>query len=693
MFWGNFKNRYSILSIIVLLVTFVFVYRLFELQIVKGSYYRKQSELRLLKSMPIRAPRGVVLDRYGRPLASNRMGFSIHIYKTDTSEEQLNNIILNIQDIIDDGTSFVDNIPISKELPLVFQFQDDSKLSKAQQEEKWKKGVGIDIGASAQQTIEILGDRYKITKDLSYESIRRIIATREDMKLRHFSANNSYMIATDISKEAVMKIEERHLEFPGVYISVEPVRNYAYKGIASHILGRVGVIYAEEYDKLREKGYGMNDILGKDGIEKLVETHLKGKDGSRRVEQNVEGKITQVLDSIPPNPGNDVILTIDGRVQKAAEEALESNILRIRDEGARLRRPGSGEDANSGAVVVMDVNTGGILAMASYPSYDPTRFNYEYKQLLSDELKPMLNRAISGTYSPGSTFKPLTAIAALEENIISPSDRITDKGVYTFYGSSGYTPRCWIHQAKYGFRTHGSVNVSEAIRDSCNYFFYDVGRRLTIEKIDGYAQKFGLGELTGIEMPGESKGVLGGPESKKRLYNQPWYPGETLGAAIGEMHAFTPIQLASYVSTLSNGGKRYRAHIVKRVKDQSTGENLIDVNPEVLSQVNIKHSNLSAVLEGMRSVTGEDGTASSAFRGFPITVAGKTGTAQRRDGSDNGIFVGFAPYENPQIALAIVIEHGKSGSNTAPVARHILTEYFGLGKKEYDEIIINSFIP
>ncbi len=694
------KSRYFIISIIVVVTSLIFIYRLFQLQIVDGAVYKEQSKQRLVKSVAIQAPRGEILDRYGRPLVTNRMGFSVQIQKiNNTSNEGINDIILKLLNILEKNQEpYNDRLPISKVPPFEFFFTDDSQISVEQKSKDWKQKRNLDSNISATEVIDELKEIYEISDEYSDVDIRKIIGIREDMRTRQFSSSNPFVIANDVSEKTVMELEERHLDFPGVNITINPIRRYENETLAAHILGRVGIIYAEEFSKLEEQGYGMNDILGKDGIEKEYEQYLKGKKGVRDVAQNMEGKLTQVLGSRPPVPGNNVLLTIDAELQQVAEKSLEENIIRIRTEAEREiawnpNKKYIGEDAYSGAVVVTDINSGEILAMASYPTYNPARFNKDYMELYNDPLKPMFNRAISGTYSPASTFKILTALAALEEDVIEPDEKILDKGLYMFYAEGGYTPRCWIYQAKYGYRTHGYEDVSDALRDSCNYFFYDVGRRLTIYKIDEYARMLGLGELTGVELQGENKGVVAGPEYKKTFSTEPWWPGETLMAAIGEKHAFTPIQLASYVGTIANRGTRYKTHLVKKVRTHDDGEIVADIQPEILGEVELGSDNLNAVLEGMQSVTGQEGTASRAFKDFPIKVAGKTGTAQRFEASDNGVFVGFAPYDNPQIAIAVVIEHGKGGSNTAPVARDIMATYFGLDREQEEDYSINSLVP
>lgn len=698
MFLSKKNLRYLIICGIILFICVVYIYRLMQIQIVHGAEYEKQSVRRVLDSHQVIAERGAILDRYGRPLVNNRLGYTIQILDVHESEEELNGLIYRLLKVFDTHDVVVnDSMPISLLPPYEFTFDGANEQEKKQNEINWKKERGISKSSNVVETIEQLKEKYSLDKDISVSDAKKIIGIREQMKRKGFNESNPFTIVTDININLVMLLEERHTEYEGIKIKVEPIRNYASGNLAAHILGRVGIIFAEEYEELKDKGYGMNDILGKVGIEKVMESELKGKDGSRRVEQDINGNTIKVIENNPAVPGNNVILSIDSNLQKVAEESLKNTIEEIREDakqkiGLNPKLKNIGEDVTSGAVVAMDVNTGEVLAMATYPSYNPETFNNDYSKLLNDPLKPLLNRAVAGTYSPGSTFKMLTAIAGLEEGIITKEDIISCGGVYRYYEYAGYTPHCWIHTAAHGYATHGPETVTDALRDSCNYYFYDVGRRLTIKNIEKYAKIFGLGSITGIELGGENSGILGGPESRERTGGGPWYPGETLGAAIGEMHAFTPIQLASYVNTIAAKGVRYRPHIVKKVIDYK-GNTVSETKPEIIDKLDIHQENLSAILEGMKEVTGESGTASRIFKNYPIKVAGKTGTAEMRNSSSNGIFVGFAPFSNPKISVAVVIEHGGSGGNTAPVARDIISSYLDVYEINNNEFPSNSLIP
>ena len=361
---------------------------------------------------------------------------------------------------------------------------------------------------------------------------------------------------------------------------------------------------------------------------------------------------------------------------------MEQTITSIRQRGGDPSAK-SGGDANTGAAVVLDVNNGDVLAMATYPTYNPSLFNEQYSQLLKNPHKPMWNRAIGGTYPPGSTFKMLTSIAALESGVITPNTYINDEGVYRFY--QDYQPACWLWRQNH--TTHGSLNVSGALAHSCNYFYYEVGRLTGINTMNDYAKRFGLGELTGIELTGEeSRGRLAGPEDRTRQNAGQWRGGDTLQAAIGQSeNLFTPIQLANYIATIANGGTRYKPHIIKSVRSAIDNKVLMQTESEIIDIVELKTENLLAVKQGMLDVT-ENGTAQSAFRGYEIKVGGKTGSAQVPTGSDNAVFVAFAPYDKPQLAIAVIVEHGNKGSDVTPIVKAVFDNYFLSGFTGSDQI-------
>jgi len=473
------------------------------------------------------------------------------------------------------------------------------------------------------------------------------------------------VVARGIPRQTAETIEKDRLLLSGAEVFTEFRREY--EGLASHAVGRAGQISRDEYERLKGKGYKLNDTLGKDGIELAYENYLRGEDGKTSVELDEAGRVIGVLDETPMVPGDHLVLTIDAELQRVLEGLLAHTIDKL------------GTNAG-GSAVAMKVKTGEILAMASYPDFDAAHFSRDYAGLSADPRSPLFNRAISGLYAPGSVFKMLTAVAGLESGAITTETKILDEGVYRAYESSGYAPSCWLYR-KNG-ETHGLQDVIGAIKNSCNYFFYETGIRTGISQISKYARLFGLGEKTGIELPGESAGNLASPLSRAEKGGT-WYDGDTLGASIGQSdHLFTPLQLVDYIAALTNGGVRYKPHIVKQILDGSDGSVIYETVPEISSIIPMSRENIAAVLEGMREVT-EDGTASAAFKDYPIEVGGKTGSVQvSSQEADNGLFAAFAPFDDPEVAIVIVAEEAGTGGSLGGIARGFFDACFGLGGSE-----------
>ena len=672
------KRRLFFIKIIISVLVLLIVWRLYEMQVINGQGYKNLSEQRVSLNMIEKAPRGEITDRNGKILVTNRRGFSLRLQKTGISDAEFNTMLLNLFDIFDmDSFVLTDTLPITSEKPYEFTFSDE------EERKKWyEDNSKISDKLTAWEVIEYLKEQYG-ADDVPDDMLRRLAGVRYDIRKSGFSINSPYILASDVPFTVVMRIKERSNEFPGISVTRDYFREYTSGNLAAHILGRVGKIYKEEYAELKEKGYSLNELVGKQGIEKYCESYLRGENG---IKSSFYGKDKELIKgSIDKDaaPGDYVVLTIDSELQKIAEDSLERNIKEIAAHGAANGKGMRGEDANAGAAVVIDVNTGEVLALATYPRYDPQTFSEDYEMLANDEAKPLWNRAISGTYTPGSTFKPLTAIAALSTGAITANETITCEGVYTFY--EDYQPKCWIWSEQH--TTHGPLNVSQAIVESCNYFFYEAGRRTGINAINEYAKKFGLGENTGIELFEEVKGNVSSPEYKKTLYknqkDQKWVPGDTIQTAIGQSYSsFTPVSLANYVATIANGGKRYKVHIIKSIRSSKDGSFVYEAKPTVAEYVNVSEDVLYTVKKGMLGVT-DEGSAKQIFEDYPISVGGKTGTAQiSKKSSNNALFVSFAPFDKPEIAVAVVIEHGYRGANAAYVARDIYDEYFGLNKIE-----------
>ncbi len=671
------KPRLTVYIVFVVLVCTIFVVRLFQMQVIQGDEFLEIAQQKQMRRMNIAAPRGEIYDRYGVPLITNEVGYCVQIQRIGMEADALNGILLKLYDmIVQDGAEVSDSLPISDE-PFSFDFSetysDVQEVKKA--EERFKKSMDYDKDITAAQVMDALKERYKIADTYTPAEMRKIAGVRYEMEKRGFSVSEPFVMASDISMELVTKIRESQADYRCVNIASEYVRTYNQGTMAAHVLGRIGRISDTEYEALAKDGYRMNDMIGKQGIEKVCEQYLKGEDGSASLVQTKNGFEVQEDLTEKPIQGNYVTLTIDAGLQATLETALAETIFNIRERGGDPKYK-SGGDAYCGAGVVMDVNTGEVLAIASHPTYDISNFSKVYNQLLKDENMPLWNRSVSAAYPPGSTFKMLTSIAALESGTVTPQTVIVDEGVYKFFPD--YQPRCWIWKSRYG-QTHGPQTVTDAIMNSCNYYYYEAGRLMGIETLNKYGKMFGFGQRTGFELATEeAAGRLAGPEDRKKHQEGTWQPGDTLQASIGQSdNLMTPLQLANYICTLINGGKRYEPHVIKSVRSPVDGKIVFATEPKVVEEVNMQDINVEAVLNGMLAVT-EDGTASSVFKDYPIRVGGKTGSAQVAKGSDNGVFVGFAPFDKPEIAIAIVVEHGNSGSDVAPIAKAVMDKYFSV---------------
>jgi len=684
MFDGENRVRFFVLIGIMAVFLLAGVFRLAQLQIVMGADYRAQSERRLIRPTTIVAPRGEIVDRHGRPLVTNRQGFFIRFQRLNVpraeraaENDQLNSAIHNLVQIArEEDVVFAQSFPVAGP-PFTFEFAATAQATEGQRRAAWLEANRLSITTTADEVIEHFRDRYRISNQHSPAELRDIIAVRYEMEQRQFSPTTPFTFAADVDMSVVQRVREMSMDLPGVFVDVEPIREYVYETLAAHVLGRTGIIFREEFLAMQEAGYnvGMNDIIGRDGMERALERYLRGADGQRSVEQTRGGATAQILDTVHPVSGHYAVLTIDVHVQEAAERALADLTAQMRAD-SRWRAHRRGQHAYTGAAVAIDVNTGAVIALATYPTYNPSLFNENYAAMIADPHRPMFNRALSGTFAPGSTYKMVPALAALETGVINPNSRLSCRGTFVRGGLGTFRPRC--------MGVHGGINVAQALSVSCNYFFYDVGWQMGIETMNIYARQLGFGLPTGIELH-EERGTLAGPEFTLGR-GQDWMPGNTVQAAIGQTyHTFTPVQLANFMAAIANGGTRYRVHLTKEIRNSETNEILRRTEPEVLNTVDMSPENHRAIMEGMRLAT-VSGTAGGAFWGFPIQTGGKTGTAQTA-GHNNGLFVGFAPFDNPQIAVAVVIEDGVGGSAVIPVAREIFEAYFRLGVETEDEAV------
>lgn len=674
--------RYNIITILVYIVGIVLIVQLFNLQIVNGKEYRETSNTRLSRETVVKAARGSIKDRTGNLLVTTKMGFNVDLYKTKIDTATLNKTILNTIRILESNKDkYINNLPI-KVNPFEFENRDEEI------QKKWKKENDIDENATAEECFYFLKKEYKIEQE-DIEEAYKIMIVRYEIARNGYSSIRPVTIAKDVSRASAVKLGEQSIYFPGISATTEPLVSYPSGSLASHILGYVGNITQAELDG-REDTYGINDVIGKVGIQYVFEEYLRGQNGIKQLDMSVDGNITDEYITKEAVAGSDVILTIDANLQAVTEKALANNIKKIASGGFSKT-----SEAKAGAAVVMNVKTGEILAMASYPDYEPELFVNGISQKKLDEYNKgdnIFNRAISGVYAPGSTFKMITAIAGLETGAITPTEKINDVGVY----KKAHEPACWIWNS-YGM-THGWLNVTDAIIHSCNYFFYEVGYRVTIDNIAKYAKYYGLGQKTNVELPMEEEGVVATRDKAKERGDE-WQIGETLSAAIGQSYnSYTPIQMAKYISMLANGGKPIDVTIVKSVIDvngnQIPKEEItkfvnakLGLEKQEKEDLNIKKENLEAVLKGMKGVTSEEGgTAYSTFADFNIELGGKTGSAQTDvNGKVNGWFVGFAPYDEPEVAVVVLVENAGSGSYTAEVARDILQEYFGMNMEKVEE--------
>ena len=677
----NNRIRYNIITILIYLIGIVLLAQLFNLQIIHGAEYRETSNVRLTRESVLKADRGNIKDNTGTLLARVEAQNTIVLYKTKVNNQVLNDTILRLINLLSkNGDKYVDNFLMDVN-PYRF------KLTEEESQKKWKKVNNINEDATAEETFNYFKNKYEITTD-NVEDARKIMAIRYEISYQGYSNTKSIQIAQNISRNTLLEIKERNSDFPGVEITEDPKRVYPLGNTASHIIGRIGRIEEEEL-KGNEDTYDQNDIIGKSGIEYVFEEFLKGKNGVKQIDMDVEGTITNEYIAKEAVAGNDVILTIDSKLQATAEQALKNNIERIAN-GAF----GKASPADAGVAVVLNVKTGEVLAMASNPDYDPSAFvngidENTWNYYINGDTKPLENKAISAMYSPGSTYKMVTALAGLETGAITTTDKIRDTGIYRKYNSSW---KCWKISG------HGYLDVSNAIERSCNYFFYELGDRVGIDTLAKYSYYLGLGHKTGIELKGEIPGVLASNEIAKQE-NRVWNPGETISAAIGQSYnTFTPIQMAKYVAMVANRGKKLDVTIVKSIirpdgseiprnEYESKVSEKLGLTPDNTEEMSFNETNIQAILEGMRGVTSESGgTAYSTFRDFDIEVGGKTGSAQTGvEGKTNAWFVGFAPFDNPEIAIVVFVRNGGSGGYTAEVARDIIAQYFGMNTSQVYE--------
>ncbi len=651
---GSTGIRAAICAFLTILIFAAFAVRLFSWQIIEKDEYEEDVLSTAAYTMTTVASRGKILDRNGKELVVNDAGYMImfnKLYMKENSENQIIQKLLNLMKLRHE--EWIDKLPIYIDKNGVYQFKDgfDDTIDFI----KSKSMLDMNKYASAEDCMAAFEERFDLQgSDYSKEELRDIISVRYNMEFCGYSNSTPYKFAQDISRDLIAIVLENSQGFPGVECANTFVRYYNNGSLAPNIVGSVGMITESEYNELKDNGYSIDDYIGKNGIEGAMESYLKGTDGEKRVTKTSDGTIVEETETVKAVPGNSVYLTIDSSLQQATNKALEKNVT----EAGKYY-----SDCVAGAAVMIKISDFSVLACSSYPSYDIQKYNTDpkyYEELTGNSALPLFDRSLTGSFIVGSTFKPCVAAAALEEGIITPSSTIFCSQNYDYYKND--VIRCMGY--------HSSETVRDALRDSCNYFFADVGRQLGINAMDLYAEKFGLGVHTGIEIY-ENTGILAGRDS------QVWYEGNTCQAAIGQSdNSFTPIQLATYAATLANDGVRLRTHFVDKITDYTEKNVLVDngLEPDVVETVGVSTDNMQVVKEGMRQVA-TNGTAKSVFAKYPVAVAAKTGTAENI-GSDNVTFIAFAPYEKPEIAIAVVIEHGGNGTYSMNTAKAMFDAYF-----------------
>jgi penicillin-binding protein 2 len=637
------QTQLTVLSFILILTLILFSFRVYHLQVNSKEFDNKKDRAATVLTTVLKAPRGEILDCYGRQIAINRDGYNI-VFNKAYIKEGLNDVILTLINLLSSkGTPWIDELPITKTPPYRFT-ENQSDV------EKLIKKLELAHYATSDNCIQEMVSRYELEK-YSEEDRRKIMGVRYTMDISDFSISYPYTFAEDIPTELMRKISESSFLLSGVTVDIVPFRQYLDTSLAVNLIGTVGPIYKEDWEKYKKKGYSYNDKVGKSGVEAWAEDYLRGTDGEITYRLDTQGNIISKEVTKEPIAGKTVMLTLDKKLQRVAQDSLENTVKDLKSQGGT---------ATAGAAVVVDINSGNVLCAANYPTYDSAKLGENYNKLAADPAKPLTNRAFQGVYPIGSTIKPAVAIAALENGLYHKGESIFCKRTYTFFAD--YRPNCMHY--------HGNMVLKNALSKSCNYFFFELGRRVGALTLTDYFKQFGLGVKTGVEVD-DAAGILLEPKTNG-------FGGDTLQISIGQLNAFTPLQLANYTATLANGGTHYKAGLISRVVSYDMSETYKKFEPQIINKVEMKQENLSAVKEGMLSVT-EDGTGRATLGNYPIKVGGKTGTSQVTDKADHSIFIAFAPFDKPEIAISVVLEHGSSGYAAGSVVRNILDTYFFAG--------------
>ena len=660
------------------LIVVFFSFKLYDLQIIETG--GKTDNISTFETRTrVKGVRGNILDTNGNVLVANRASYDLVVnhYVLTSSASPNQTLYQLVQLCKARGIEYTDRLPITKEAPYEYTLDEYNTTWQGYFQTFLMERDNIDSDISAPLLMEKLKQSYSIPKEWSEEDARLVLGLRYELSLRQYVGTlSNYVFISDVNSDTLAAVME--LNIPGMNVETTTVREYSTK-YASHILGYVGAMNKEQWETYKEKGYSMDAHVGQTGLEQAFEEYLHGIDGTRVDVVTKSGQLVRSYYETEPQAGKNVQISVDLKLQAVAEDSLATTIANLRDPATNPEK--DGRDAGGAAVVAMNVKTGQVLVCASYPTYDLSTLFDNYTELLEDKTAPLFNRALQAAYPPGSTYKMSMVVAGIDSGEIKPNTYIEDKGVFTKY--AGFSPKCLRYSSQ--GKTHGSIDCTDALKCSCNYFFYVLGDKVGLSDMDDTAKGLGLGESTGIELY-EATGHRANPETKAKLYtgdDAKWYQGDQILAAIGQSeNKFTPIQLCSYVTTLVNQGTRYKATFLDRVVSSDYRSVFLESSVQIQSQMEISDAAHQAVAEGMRKVANASGgTAYKIFKDYPITVCAKTGTAQTgiANSSDNGAFVCYAPAEDPQIAIVVYGEKAGHGSSLGEVARSILDSYFDLG--------------
>ena len=650
----------TVLSAALVLIMLLYTGRMYSLQVRAGKSENGIISGTKTLTAVLKAPRGEILDCYGRKIAVNRDGYNI-VFNKAYVKSDMNDVILSLIGMLSESNvKWTDDLPLETASP--YNFIADGKT------DKLISKLGLAHYATAENCFVRMVEKYGLEKYEPDEQ-RLIMGVRYSMDIADFSISYPYTFAEDIPTELMRKVSEKGFLYSGVTVSVVPFREYPDTLLAVNLIGTVGPIFEEDWDKddgenYKSKGYSYSDKVGKSGIEYWAEKYLHGTDGTITYTLDSTGNIISSKVTREPVAGKTIMLTLDKSIQRIAQNKLEETVKKLKSEGGPV---------TAGAAVMIDIHSGHVICAANYPTYDSAKMSENYDALLKDPSKPLTDRAFQGVYPIGSTIKPAVAVAAMENGLYSRGETITCLHTYKLFND--FQPSCLGY--------HGAIPLKTALAKSCNYFFFELGRRIGATTLTDYFKQFGLGVKTGVEVD-DSKGILIEPENDNM-------GGDTLQFAIGQKNAFTPLQLANYAATLSNGGTHYRATLIDRVVSYDLTETYVSSEPEVLNTVKISADTLSAVKEGMLSVT-VDGTGRAALSDYPIKIGGKTGTAQVTNQADHSTYIVFAPFDKPEIAISVILEHGESGYSAGMLVRTLLDAYFFGDSGATSETVPNTLL-